>query len=99
MNWSIYAGSKVKKQIKKLAQDVKELYEALEADLRTNGPIVNWPSFQKNKGTGKIDCYHCHLAKGNPTFVAMWRVLDKKLKRLEMRYVGTHENVDYRRDC
>lgn len=99
MDWTIWKSAKVKKQINNLNPDDQETYEALEADIRKNGPIVNWPNFQKNKGTGRVDCYHCHLVKGNPTLVAMWRVLDKKMKRLEMRYVGTHENVDYRRNC
>lgn len=99
MAWEIYTSARVKKQIKNLSQGIKEIYEALTADLRANGPSVEWPNSQKNRGTGKVECYHCHLCKGNPTLIAMWRVLDKKLKRLEMRYVGTHENVDYRRDC
>ena len=46
-------------------------------------------------GYGKHEIYHCHLNAGQPRFVAVWEVLDKKIKLLEVQYVGTHENSPY----
>ena len=31
--------------------------------------------------------------------MAVWRVRDKKVKQIEVLYVGTHEGVNYRRLC
>jgi len=36
-----------------------------------------------------------HLKKGNPTYVAVWRVTDKTVKLVEIRYAGTHEKAPY----
>ena len=43
--------------------------------------------------------YHCHLKKGKPTYVAVWKVTDKENRPVEVRYVGTHEKADYERIC
>jgi hypothetical protein len=39
--------------------------------------------------------YHCHLKKGRPTFVAIWEVMDKEIKLIEVIYAGTHEKAPY----
>jgi hypothetical protein len=44
----------------------------------------------------KKDIYHCHLNSGKPRYVAIWKVVDKHKRYMEIRYVGTHENADYR---
>lgn len=49
-----------------------------------------WPNYGDLNGN-----YHCHLKKGKPTYVACWSVIDKKLKQIEIYYVGTHENAPY----
>jgi len=49
--------------------------------------------------SGRRGCYHCHLKKGKPTYVAVWKVTDKKNRLVEVRYVGTHEKADYGRIC
>jgi hypothetical protein len=54
-----------------------------------------WPNFGKLSEGKKSNNFHCHLIKGNPTYVACWRVLDKKERKLEIYYVGTHENAPY----
>jgi hypothetical protein len=38
---------------------------------------------------------HCHLRKGRPTYVACWRIIDKKTKQIEVYYVGSHEGAPY----
>jgi hypothetical protein len=39
--------------------------------------------------------YHCHIKSGRPTYVVCWRVENKKVKIVEIFYVGTHENTPY----
>lgn len=63
----------------------------------------DWPHF----GPLGKHAYHCHLTKSkspeNTTgkkgaeacYVACWRVEDKKVKIVEVYYVGTHENAPY----
>lgn len=49
------------------------------------------------KIVNKDDMHHCHLNKGRPRYVAVWKVLDRTVQLMEIKYVGTHENTDYRR--
>jgi hypothetical protein len=46
---------------------------------------------------GKKDLHHCHLHRGRPCYVAVWKVTDRNVRLMEIRYVGTHENANYRR--
>ena len=40
---------------------------------------------------GKMDCYHCHLKRGDPTYVAVWKVAESEIKVIvEIKYAGTH---------
>lgn len=56
------------------------------------GPTIgNWPNFSK---LSKVE-FHCHLKKGKPTYVACWEVVNKKIKLIEVCYVGTHEKAPY----
>jgi hypothetical protein len=50
----------------------------------------NWANY------GKLskDQYHCHLKKGNPSYVVCWQV-DKDNTYIEVNYVGTHEKAPY----
>jgi len=60
--------------------------------LETVGPVRgNWSNY------GKLakDVRHCHLHKGRPTCVAVWKVFKQK-KRIEVLYVGTHEKAHYK---
>ncbi len=100
MTWTVSITKKATKQIANLSTKLKDICDALLRDLQQSGPqLPGWPNFQKNHGTGKIECYHCHLQRGKPTWVAIWRVLDKRGRQLEIRYVGTHEKADYQRHC
>jgi len=68
----------------------------LLAELKLSGPVqANWPNF----GKLREDCYHCHLQRGRPTYVSVWRVLSKKEKVIEVTYVGSHEKAHYGRLC
>lgn len=94
--WQIKAGSKAKKQIEKLPKSVRDAFYLLLADLTAYGPeATRWTNYGKIRG--KEDMHHCHLNKGKPRYVAVWKVTDREIRLMEVRYVGTHENADYKR--
>ena len=98
MSWEVIFSNRATKQIKRLPQDILASLKFLIKDIQESGPVVaQWPNF--GKITGKDECYHCHLKKGRPTYVAVWQVTDRVIKLVEIRYVGTHEGADYRRIC
>jgi hypothetical protein len=99
MSWSvdftIKAGKQAKNDLSKSAFDALNL---LVVDLKNNGPFPGnaWPNYSKLKGVKKNrDLRHCHLVKGNPTYVCCWEVKDKKVKIIEVYYAGTHEKAPY----
>lgn len=98
MSWDVRFTSRAQKQARNLPPDVQEILFALVFEIKKLGPTRTfWSDYSKIKG--KKDCYHCHLKKGKPTYVAIWKVSDKKKKLVEVRYVGTHEKADYGRFC
>ena len=96
--WTVNLANRTQKNCKKLPRDILEILQVLLAELDVAGPVRNrWPNFGKIRGAK--NCYHCHLQKGNPTYVAVWRISDKTKKIIEVTYVGTHEKADYKRLC
>jgi len=92
MNWQIEYSTKARKQVKKLTGSIQDAILALVMDIESGGPVRgDWPNFSK---LGR-DKYHCHLKKGRPTYVACWKLIDKKKKQIEVYYVGTHEKAPY----
>lgn len=90
--WTVQVIGQAKKAEKKLSKIAGVAFAALLGELLEMGPYrSNWPNY--GKLTGEI--YHCHLQKGRPTYVACWRILDKKNKLIEVFYAGTHENAPY----
>jgi mRNA-degrading endonuclease RelE of RelBE toxin-antitoxin system len=80
------------KQKAKLTKPVRQILYALIHDIEAAGPVRgDWPNYGK-LSDGK---HHCHLKKGNPTYVAVWQVEDGKIKLVEVTYVGTHEKAPY----
>ncbi len=80
----------------KLPVKIGVVFEILVAQLKRHGPeATEWQNYGKLKG--RKGYHHCHLNKGKPRYVAVWKVTDKEIKLVEIRYVGTHENADYRR--
>lgn len=91
-----------------LPQYVLRALKTLMEDIECFGPTLGlqnteWSHFSalgKNK-------YHCHLLKSKggennssnkgkgPRYVACWIVEDKKIKIVEVYYVGSHENAPY----
>ncbi len=96
MAWRVQLTSHVRKQLKGLPKSIDEAFQLLLAEIRLSGPVqASWPNYGKLRG----DCHHCHLRKGRPTYVAVWRVLSKKTKVIEVTYVGSHEKARYGRLC
>lgn len=94
MKWTVLFTGKAKRQKGKLPQKYQDALDALRRDIEINGPVAaNWPHYGKLKG--KPDFYHCHLNQGKPRYVAVWKVTDKTIHLVEIRYVGTHEKADY----
>jgi hypothetical protein len=90
-----------KKQIKQLQREHPQVYTQialLSKEIEVRGPLrSNWPHFSplaKGKGVPE-NSYHCHIKSGKPTYVACWYIENKKIKIVEIYYVGTHEKAPY----
>jgi mRNA-degrading endonuclease YafQ of YafQ-DinJ toxin-antitoxin module len=97
MEWTVYISNKSAKQIKNIRDEsLLTTIRFLVNCLKINGPFPGkeWANYGKLKGLKK-GCRHCHLMKGNPTYVCCWEVIDKSNKILEVYYVGTHEKAPY----
>ena len=93
--WTVGISGRIRKQKDKLPPDILLLFTALHKELTFKGPVQpSWPHYGKLKGK-KDELHHCHLNKNKPVYVAVWKVLDKKIKIMEVSYVGTHENAPY----
>jgi len=98
MSWKVQFTGRSKKQAKKLPAKVYDIFKLLIKDLQNSGPILShWPNF--GKIAGKSPCYHCHIKKGRPTYVAVWKMNPEEIESIEVCYVGTHESADYGRVC
>jgi mRNA-degrading endonuclease RelE of RelBE toxin-antitoxin system len=98
MNWTVKISKKIQKQIEKLPPSPRKRLNFLVAEIKKYGPVRDgWPNYRKIRG--KKDCYHCYFKKGNPAYVAVWKVTENEIKIVEIRYAGTHERVDYSRVC
>ena len=98
-SWTVSTTGKAVKQKEELPSDIADALLALKKALEWHGPVQkNRPHYGKIKGLNKnLDIHHCHLNKGRPTYVAVWKVADKNNRKLEIIHVGTHEKTDYRR--
>ena len=96
MDWTVTIPKRVAKQAQGLPAAVRDAVRQLLLDIRESGPVQpRWPNF--GKIVGKSDCHHCHVRKGRPTYVVVWRVTAENT--VEVSYAGTHEGANYRRLC
>jgi mRNA-degrading endonuclease RelE of RelBE toxin-antitoxin system len=92
MDWVVTSNKKVKKQAKKLPHRIKAALYVLTTEIKDLGPVRgNWSNYS-SLGRGR---HHCHLKKGQPTYVTVWEVIDKEIRIVEIQYVGTHEKALY----
>lgn len=95
--WLVRFSSKAEKQYYRLRKNgsrpcINDVIDLLALELKSKGPErKDWLNYSKLSE----DCYHCHLKKGKPTYVACWKVLCYKNKWIEVYYVGTHESAPY----
>lgn len=90
--WEVNLSSKARKNRRKLPTAVEFAFQVLLAELEMNGPVrANWANYSK---LGKV-VHHCHIRKGRPTYVAVWKEEKGTIKVIEVTYVGTHENATY----
>jgi len=96
MAWAVHLTANVRKRLKRLPKSIDEIFRYLLAEMRLLGPVqADWPNY----GKLRKDCYHCHLQRGRPTYVAVWRVLSKKDNVIEVTYVDSHEKAHYGQLC
>lgn len=98
VKWQVFFTTSADKKRLKLPENVKESLASLIGDMEQDGPIQKeWPHYSALKKRKNIpsNAHHCHIKSGRPTYVACWLVEDKKIKIIEIYYVGTHENAPY----
>jgi mRNA-degrading endonuclease RelE of RelBE toxin-antitoxin system len=94
MTWTVTLNRKAEKQISGLPKGVLNAFTFLLKELEVRGPIRgNWDHFGGLTG----ELYHCHIKKGRPTYVTVWEITDRKDRRMEVIYVGTHEGAPYQK--
>jgi mRNA-degrading endonuclease RelE of RelBE toxin-antitoxin system len=92
MDWRVVFSNKARKQKEQLPPRVQALLFQLAREIETGGPVRgDWPNYSKLSG----DLHHCHLKKGNPTYVAVWREERNEIRLVEVIYAGTHEKAPY----
>ncbi len=97
--WNAELSKDAKKQYIKLKRSgdhrkpsIIDLIDSLVMDLKHHGPVMkDWPNYGVIN-QGRSSFYHCHLKRGNPTYVACWVTIENKI---EVFYVGTHEGAPY----
>jgi len=90
--WQVALTKRASKQVAELPSRVKDALQRLLLEIRLTGPVRgNWSNYS-SLADGR---HHCHLKKGRPTYVAVWREEAEKIKLVEVVYVGTHEKAPY----
>ena len=80
------------KQVDRLPVKVRESLADLIRDMEFHGPVRgNWPNY----GRISENRHHCHIKKGQPTYVTIWEVTNKRIKLIVVTYAGTHEKAPY----
>jgi len=88
--WQVIPSRDAFKAIGRLPKAVQERAFTLMKQIEVMGPVRgDWPNYGKLSGNR----HHCHIKKGRPTYVMVWRVIEHQI--VEISYVGTHEHVPY----
>lgn len=92
MEWRVEFTTKAAKQVAKLPRKAADGLAALVLDIVAGGPVRgDWPNYSK-LSSGE---HHCHIKKGRPVYVAVWREVSGKVRIVEVTYAGTHEKAPY----
>lgn len=91
MSWAVTFTARARKQKARLPERMRELLFQLAKDIESSGPVRgDWPNYSKLSANR----HHCHLNKGRPSYVAVWRE-DRETVSVEIIYAGTHEKAPY----
>ncbi|MCL2102445.1 MAG: hypothetical protein FWH25_00220 [Syntrophorhabdaceae bacterium] len=94
--WRVDFTRGAEKQKKNLADNIRDVLYALKHDLEQKGPLqTDWRNY--GKIVGATDVHHCHINSGRPRYVVIWKVVDHVDRIIEIRFVGPHGSVNYRR--
>ena len=92
MTWKVEFTSKARKQQAKLPAKAREALYVLVMEIEKAGPIRgDWPNYSKLPE----GAHHCHLKKGKPAYVAVWKEDKHRIRVIEVIYAGTHEKAPY----
>jgi len=92
--WRLKIHNKAAKALPGLPEPARLAFNQLARELRTGGPKAQgWPHYGKIQGHQGL--HHCHLKRGRPTYVAVWREVKAEERTIEVIYVGTHEKAPY----
>jgi len=92
MTWAVEITKRMSKALPKLPKGVRILLHTLLEDIERYGPVRgNWANYRKLSSTQ----HHCHIKKGQPTYVVVWEVRNKQIHLVEVIYAGTHEKAPY----
>lgn len=87
---------RVVKRLRQLPEPVQAIVRQLLHEIAVAGPVrTGWPHY--GRIVGRVGCHHCHIRRGRPTYVAVWK--ETARDHVEVTYVGTHEGADYGRLC
>lgn len=92
--WKVEFSSKAEKQKGTLPERIDDILSMLVMEIKTEGPVQpEWLNYSKLAGTK--DVHHCHLNAGKPRYVAVWKVINRTVRIVEFKFVGTHGKVRY----
>ncbi len=92
MAWKVAFTGRARKQKEKLPAKVREVLFQLVREIEATGPVRgDWPNYSKLSD----GVHHCHLKKGQPTYVAVWRENQGQIRFVEVIYAGSHEKAPY----
>jgi mRNA-degrading endonuclease RelE of RelBE toxin-antitoxin system len=92
MRWTVKFVGKARKQKEKLPVKIQLILFDLAREIEASGPVRgDWPNYSKLSDSE----HHCHLKKGNPTYVAVWRECKNEIRLIEVIYAGSHEKAPY----
>lgn len=92
MVWTVTISAKARKGLVKLPGAARKALALLMADIEAAGPVRgDWPNYGK-LGKGR---HHCHIKRGQPTYVVVWEEAQGGVRLIEVTYVGSHEKAPY----
>jgi mRNA-degrading endonuclease YafQ of YafQ-DinJ toxin-antitoxin module len=94
--WRVDFSGSAGKQKTKLSGKLLDVLYALKHDLEQKGPVqTSWRNYSQIVNVSGY--HHCHINNGRPRYVVVWKVIDLKDQIIEVRFVGPHGSVNYKR--